>query len=124
MINNFHFQNGKCDQLLATDIVNQLQTNIHYHDKEVKPHVYGDLEGWERNWYAKCWARCFTVTIANDSFIVMALRSYDTIVGFIFNDIIYEVGKYSSTTSKQFRRYFMSEFKNYYKKYQYYDKAY
>lgn len=123
MLNNFHFQNGKCDQLLATDIINQLQTNIHYHDGPVKPHVYGDLKGWDKKWpSANCWFRTYVVTIANDEFIVMALRSYDTIVGFIFNGYIYEVGKYSRTTTKQFARYFMREFSN--NIYQYYDKAY
>ena len=123
MLKTFHFQNGKCDQLLATDVVKQLQTHIHYHDKEVKPHVYGDIKGWDRKWkYSNCWYRTYVVTIGNDEFIVMALRSYDTIVGFIFNEWIYEVGKYSLTTTNQFQKYFLPLCPTY--NYQYYDKAY
>ncbi|MBO7695415.1 MAG: hypothetical protein J6T10_22550 [Methanobrevibacter sp.] len=91
---------------LANDIVNQLQTEIHYLENE-KNGVYGDTKLWERSWSAKCWFKFSKVIIGNDEYFVTALRSYDTVVGFILDDTLYEVGKYSRTTSKQITRYFM-----------------
>lgn len=43
-----------------------------------------------------------TVTIGNEDFWVVPIMSYETIVGFAEGFQIYEVGKYSRTTSKQF----------------------
>ena len=42
------------------------------------------------------------VTIGNDDYYVMPILSYTTVVGFVYDGVVYEIGKYSRTTSKQF----------------------
>lgn len=41
------------------------------------------------------------VTIGNNEYFVMPIMSYETVVAFVYNHIVYEIGKYSRTTSKQ-----------------------
>ena len=42
-----------------------------------------------------------TVTIGDTDYTVTPILSYETVVAFAHNGIMYEVGKYSRTTSKQ-----------------------
>ena len=54
--------------------------------------------------------------IFEDSYIeVVPIKSYSTIVGFadVTNGIVYEYGKYSPTTSKQFTQIYTQRFSNY-----------
>lgn len=63
---------------------------------------------WERFNYCQAYTTNQYLSIRpigeNESINCQPIRSYDTIVGFadISNNIVYEVGKYSQTTSKQF----------------------
>ena len=41
------------------------------------------------------------VTIGNNEYFVLPIMSYETVVGFVYERIVYEIGKYSRTTSKQ-----------------------
>lgn len=84
------------DELLANDVRNQLQSDINR------------LE-WKRCNSAQCYSTFTTVTIGNDEFSMYAFRSYDTVVAFFYNGIIYEIGKYSQTTSSQIGRYFRNQ---------------
>ena len=107
-MSNFHYVNGKCDELLANDIRNQLQTEIVIRAEKNSKGVYGDLKDWKHGkWSSKCWYKPSIVTIGNDDYKVLALRSYDTIVGFICRDYMYEIGHYSLTTTRQFTKYFI-----------------
>lgn len=86
------------DELLANDVRNQLQSDIN-----------------EIIWFQCKSANCYStvtpvvVVIGNDEFSVIAFRSYDTVVAFFYNGIIYEIGKYSQTTSSQIGRYFRNQ---------------
>jgi len=84
------------DELLANDVRNQLQSDIYR------------LE-WKRCNSANCYSSPASVIIGNDIFSVIAFRSYDTVVAFFYNGIIYEIGKYSRTTSSQIGRYFRNQ---------------
>lgn len=104
--NTFHiYENGIMDDTLANDVRNQLQCNIEYADWDET----GKLEvgcviehkGWKQFDNRKFYYRDEKVVIGNDTFNVVSLRSYDTIVGFVWMGIIYLVGKYSVTTTKQ-----------------------
>lgn len=100
---NYHFINGICDEILANDIVNQLQTTVRHDDYSVTNKlsvgVKTEKDGWDKV-KNNLFYRTSVVTIGNDEIIVFALRSYNTIVGFIYNNVFYEVGKYSQTTSR------------------------
>lgn len=84
------------DEFLANDVRNQLQSDINR------------LE-WKRCNSAQCYSSPATAIIGNDEFSVIAFRSYETVVAFFYNGIIYEIGKYSQTTSSQIGRYFRNQ---------------
>lgn len=53
------------------------------------------------------------ITIGNDNYYVLPILSYTTVVGFAYNGVVYEIGKYSRTTSKQFTQICNTYFSNY-----------
>ena len=55
----------------------------------------------------------FAETIGYDGYYVQPIMSYTTVVGFAHNGIVYEVGKYSRTTSKQFTQIFNTYYPDY-----------
>lgn len=82
------------DNILANDVRNQIQTQI-------------NKLSWIRCNQANCYYASTDVTIGNDEITeVIAFRSYETIVAFYWCGNIYEIGKYSRTTSSQIGRYF------------------
>lgn len=92
---------------LVNDIRNYLQTQVEHPswDETEKLDVGCEIEhkGWKQHKAMKFYYKPFTVLIGNDTYQVTALRSYNTIVGFLYKGIVYEVGKYSSSTSRQIR---------------------
>ena len=80
------------DYIVANDIIKDLQS------KRL------DIE-WVRfnhcNAYTTAGA-LVNATIGNDEFYVLPIMSYTTVVGFWYDGTVYEIGKYSRTTSKQF----------------------
>ena len=91
------------NQILANDIINQLQTHINSPawDETGKLEVGVKTEGlgWDKI-KNNVFYRTEVVTIGNADYIVMALRSYNTVIGFIWNDVLYSVGKYSQSTTR------------------------
>ena len=86
----------KHDERLANDIRNALQSkrcNTNWTQFRSCQAYIGDMQ---------------VVTIGNEDYFVTPFRSYDTIVAYIDFDtkVLYEVGKYSQTTSKQVTQYF------------------
>lgn len=80
------------NSILANDIVNALQSKRF------------DID-WVRFNYCNAYTTAgalIEITIGNDDYYVLPIMSYTTIVGFVYNGVAYEVGKYSRTTSKQF----------------------
>ena len=53
------------------------------------------------------------VIIGNDVYNVLPILSYTTVVGFFYDGIVYEIGKYSRTTSKQFTQICNTYFSDY-----------
>lgn len=91
------------DFIVANDIINSLQSNRH------------NIE-WIRfnhcNAYTTMGA-LVNVTIGNDEYYVLPIKSYETVVGFVYERTVYEIGKYSRTTSKQFTQICNTYFSNY-----------
>lgn len=111
--NTFHiYENGIMDNTLANDVRNQLQCNIEYADWDET----GKLEvgcviehkGWKQFDNRKFYYRDEKVIIGNDTFNVVSLRSYNTIVGFRWMGRIYIIGKYSTTTTNQIKAFIKS----------------
>lgn len=108
--NTFHiYEDGTMDDILANDVRNSLQCNVEYvdWDETGKLEVGCVIEhkGWKQLDNRKFYYRDEEVVIGNDTFNVVALRSYNTIVGFRWLGKIYIVGKYSTTTSNQIRAF-------------------
>lgn len=104
--NTFHiYENGIMDEILANDVRNQLQSNLGFADYEATGKfdvgVKINHKGWKQFNNMKFYHRHETVVIGNDTFNVVSLRSYNTIVGFIWLGVIYIIGKYSTTTKNQ-----------------------
>lgn len=93
------------NERLANDIRNNLQARLGTNDFSVtgKLCVGCEIEakGWKRLKSMKAWYQKNSAYIGNDVFYVTAFRSYDTIVGFVYNRKLYVVGNYSSSTSRQ-----------------------
>ena len=111
--NTFHiYENGIMDNTLANDVRNQLQCNIDYADWDET----GKLEvgcviehkGWKQFDNRKFYYRDEKVVIGNDTFNVVSLRSYNTIVGFRWMGKVYIIGKYSTTTTNQIKAFIKS----------------
>ena len=111
--NTFHiYENGIMDNTLANDVRNQLQCNIEYADWDET----GKLEvgcviehkGWKQFENRKFYYRDEKVVIGNDTFNVVSLRSYNTIVGFRWMGKVYIIGKYSTTTTNQIKAFIKS----------------
>lgn len=111
--NTFHiYENGIMDNTLANDVRNQLQCNIEYADWDET----GKLEvgcviehkGWKQFDNRKFYYRDEKVIIGNDTFNVVSLRSYNTIVGFRWMGRVYIIGKYSITTTNQIKAFIKS----------------
>ena len=84
------------DSILANDVRNALQADMYRLD-------------WTQCNSANCYSCPTDVIVGNDEFPVIAFRSYSTIVAFYFQGYIYEIGKYSQTTSSQIGRYFRNK---------------
>lgn len=111
--NTFHiYEDGAMDNTLANDVRNQLQCNIEYADWDET----GKLEvgcviehkGWKQFDNRKFYYRDEKVIIGNDTFNVVSLRSYNTIVGFRWMGKVYIIGKYSTTTTNQINSFIKS----------------
>lgn len=95
---NEEYRTEIMDELLANDVRNQLQSDIN-----------------EIIWFRCNSANCYStktpvvVVIGNDEIPVIAFRSYETVVAFFYDGIIYEIGKYLQTTSSQIGRYFRNQ---------------
>ena len=86
-----------------------------YHDKTLANDIRNQLQS-KRNtiqWtqFRSCQAyigELTVVTIGNDDYFVHPFRSYETVVAYVDFDtnVLYEVGKYSQTTSKQVTQYY------------------
>lgn len=91
------------NSIVANDIRNGLQcmrSNIH----------------WVRFNYCNAYTTggaLIEVTIGNDDYYVLPIMSYTTVVGFAYNGVVYEIGKYSRTTSKQFTQICNTYFSDY-----------
>lgn len=53
------------------------------------------------------------VIIGETEYFVQPIMSYSTIVGFVHECVVYEIGKYSRTTSKQFTQICNTYFSEY-----------
>ena len=110
--------------ILANDIINQLQTHINSPawDETGKLEVGVKTEklGWDKI-KDNVFYRTEVVTIGNSDYIVMALRSYNTVIGFIWNDVLYSVGKYSTSTSRHLNC-LKEKLSNYFSDEQYFEK--
>lgn len=89
--------------ILANDIVNGLQ-----------------IKSFDIDWVRFNYCNAYTtagaligITIGNEEYYVLPIMSYTTIVGFVYNNVVYEVGKYSRTTSKQFTQICNTYFPDY-----------
>ena len=76
-------------ELLANDVVNALTSKKH----KINFYKFNNCNFYHSDFIC--------ITLGNKDYYVKALKSYNTIVGFIYNGVLYEVGKYSKTTSKQ-----------------------
>lgn len=96
---------GTMDEILANDVRNQLQCNIEYEDWDKTGRLdvgcVIEHEGWKQFKNCKFYYQDEKVVIGNDTFNVISLRSYNTIVGFRWMGKVYILGKYSITTRKQ-----------------------
>lgn len=90
------------DFIVANDIRNQLQSERHHIEWFRFNHC---------NAYTTMGA-LVSVTIGNDEYFVLPIMSYETVVGFVYDNIVYEIGKYSQTTSKQFTQICNTYFSN------------
>lgn len=111
--NTFHiFENGIMDNTLANDVRNQLQCNVEYAewDETGKLEIGCKIEheGWKQFDNRKFYYRDEKVVIGNDTFNVVSLRSYNTIVGFRWMGKVYIIGKYSTTTTNQIKAFIKS----------------
>ena len=91
------------NSILANDIVNALQAKRF------------DID-WVRFNYCNAYTTAgalIEITIGNEDYYVLPIMSYTTIVGFVYNNVVYEVGKYSRTTSKQFTQICNAYFSDY-----------
>lgn len=91
------------NSILANDIVNALQTKRF------------DID-WVRFNYCNAYTTegaLIEITIGNDDYYVLPILSYTTVVGFAYNGVVYEIGKYSRTTSKQFTQICNAYFSDY-----------
>lgn len=109
---NHIYVNGIMDYILANDVRNQLQSNLGFADYEQtgKLEVGCSIEhkGWEQFKNNKFYYRDEEVIIGNDTFNVVSLRSYNTIVGFRWMGRVYIIGKYSTTTTNQINSFIKS----------------
>ena len=78
------------NKILANDIRNQLQAKRNHTVWKQFNHCNAYTA------YEK-----ITVTIGDTDYTVTPIRSYETIVAFEYDGTVYEIGKYSRTTSKQ-----------------------
>ena len=104
--NTFHiYENGIMDNILANDVRNQLQSNLGFADysETGKFDVGVNIEkgDWEQLNNMKFYYRDEKVIIGNDTFNLVSLRSYNTIVGFRWMGKVYIIGKYSTSTTNQ-----------------------
>lgn len=111
--NTFHiYENGTMDEILANDVRNQLQCNVEYAEwNETGKLDVGcviEHKGWKQFKNCKFYYRDEKVVIGNDTFNVISLRSYNTIVGFRWMGKVYIIGKYSNTTKKQIEAFIKS----------------
>lgn len=111
--NTFHiYENGTMDEILANDVRNQLQCNIEYAEWSSTGKLDGgckiEHKGWKQFENRKFYYRDEKVVIGNDTFNVISLRSYNTIVGFRWMGKVYIIGKYSITTKKQIEAFIKS----------------
>ena len=91
------------DYIVANDIINSLQS---------KSHIIEWVRFNHCNAYTTAGA-LVNVTIGNDEFYVLPIMSYTTVVGFWYDNVVYEIGKYSHTTSKQFTQICNTNFSGY-----------
>lgn len=100
------------DDILANDVRNQLQSNLGFDDYEQTGKfdvgVKIDHKGWKQFKGKKFYYRAEEVIIGNDTFGVVSLRSYNTIVGFVWMGRVYIIGKYSTTTTNQINSFIKS----------------
>ena len=111
--NTFHiYENGIMDNILANDIRNQLQSNLGFADYEQTGKfdvgVKINYSGWKKFNKMNFFYRDEKVFIGNDTFNVISLRSYDTIVGFRWMGKVYIIGKYTTTTNNQINAFIKS----------------
>ena len=112
--NTFHiYENGVMDNILANDVRNQLQSNLGFADyKETGKFDVGVKiekgKGWKQFENRKFYYRDEEVIIGNDTFNLISLRSYDTIIGFRWMGKVYIIGKYSITTTNQITAFIKS----------------
>lgn len=109
----FHiYEDGVMDNTLANDVRNQLQCIIGYAgwDETGKLEIGCKIEhkGWKQFENRKFYYRDEKVVIGNDTFNVVSLRSYNTIVGFRWMGKVYIIGKYSTTTTNQIKAFIES----------------
>lgn len=91
------------DFIVANDIVNALQSKRFNID-------------WVRFNHCNAYTTdgaLIDVTLGNTDYYVLPIMSYTTVVGFAYNGIVYEIGKYSRTTSKQFTQICNTYFSGY-----------
>lgn len=50
------------------------------------------------------------ISVNGEDYNVIPIKSYSTIVGFVHMSVLYEIGKYSRTTSKQITRIYNTYF--------------
>lgn len=91
------------NSILVNDIVNALQAKRF------------DID-WVRFNYCNAYTTegaLIEITIGNEDYYVQPIMSYTTVVGFAYNEVVYEIGKYSRTTSKQFTQICNTYFSDY-----------
>ena len=91
------------DFVIANDIRNALQSERHHIEWFRFNHC---------NAYTTMGA-LVNVTIGNDEYFVLPIMSYETVVGFVYERVVYEIGKYSQTTSKQMTQICKAYFSDY-----------
>ena len=107
------YENDIMDEILANDVRNQLQSNLGFsgYEETGKLDVGCKIEKdktWKQFEGKKFYYRDDKVVIGNETFNVISLRSYDTIVGFRWMGRIYIIGNYTKTTAKQITSFIRS----------------
>lgn len=91
------------DFIVANDIINGLQA--------MRPRIE-----WVKFNYCNAYTTAgalVKIIVGNDEYNVLPIMSYTTVVGFFYDGVVYEIGKYSRTTSKQFTQICNAYFSSY-----------